>query len=93
MNFNRKSHHSLTFDYETERDYMNSKLADEDIVVKIIDYLVNPTVLRKSYTIVKGLQNNFKKIAGNPVMLSKIQAKLRELSSYSYDFSINNYTN
>ena len=72
MNFKRKQHPTLTFDYVTEKDYMNSKLEDEDIVVKIIDYLVNPSILRKSYTIVKGLQNNFKKIAGNHNMLQRI---------------------
>ena len=56
---------------------MNSKLIDEDVVVKIIDYIVNPSVLRKSYTIIKGLQNNFKKIAGNKPLLSKIQSKIK----------------
>lgn len=72
MNFKRKQHPTLTFDYKYEKDYMNSKLVDEDVVVKIIDYIVNPSILRKSYTICKGLQNNFKKIAGNEQMLRRI---------------------
>ena len=37
MNYQRPKHPTLTFDYRTERDYMNSKLSDDDIVVKIID--------------------------------------------------------
>jgi len=55
MKFKRKPHPNLTFDYKYEKDYMNSKMIDEDVVVKIIEYIVNPSVLRKSYTIVKGL--------------------------------------
>lgn len=71
---------------------MNNKLSDDDLVVQIIDYIANPSILRKSYTIVKGLQNYFKKIADDIDLLNKIQTKLQQLAEYSYNFEVNDYT-